>query len=118
MKAIKITYWVSTGILSVLMLMSAAMYVFTHAEVSQTFIALGYPAYIIYPLALAKILALLAIWTDKSKTLKEWAYAGLFFDFVLAFFAHFMISDGDQYGAVLALVLLTVSYFTWKKREA
>ena len=118
MKTIKISYWVSTGIISLLLLMSSGMYIFNNAEVSKTFVILGYPAYIIYPLALAKLLALVAIWTNKSKALKEWAYAGLFFDFILAFFAHFMVNDGEFAPALVATVLLMVSYYTWKQMEA
>lgn len=115
MKTNKIIYWVSTGLLSAMMLMSAGMYVFDNATISEVFTGLGYPAYIIYPLALAKVLGLLAIWVEKSKSLKEWAYAGFFFDFVLAFFAHYMIGDGEFGGALAAMVLLFVSYFFWKK---
>ncbi len=115
MKKNKIFYLISTGILTALMLMSAGMYIFNNAEVSQTFIKLGYPGYIVYPLAFVKILGLIAIWTEKSKTLKEWAYAGFFFDFVLAFFAHVMINDGEFAPSLMAILLLAVSYFTWKK---
>jgi len=117
MKTNKIIYWVSTGLLTAMMLMSAGMYVFNNEAISEVFAGLGYPAYIIYPLAIAKVLGLLAIWLDKSKSLKEWAYAGFFFDFVLAFFAHWMINDGEFGGALVALVLLFVSYFFWKKTE-
>ena len=115
MKTNKIIYWVSTGLLSAMMLMSAGMYVLDYATISETFLKLGYPAYIVYPLAIAKILGLLAIWVEKSKSLKEWAYAGFFFDFVLAFFAHLMVNDGEFGGALAAMVLLLVSYFFWKK---
>ncbi|WP_375561835.1 DoxX family protein [Bernardetia sp. OM2101] len=118
MKKIKIAYWVSTGLLSALMLISAGMYIFNNAQVSQDFLSLGYPTHIIYPLAIAKILGLIAIWTNKSKTLKEWAYAGFFFDFILALAAHLMADDGKFGGAVIALILFSVSYFTWKKLDA
>ena len=97
------------------MLMSTGMYFFNHAEVSKVFTTLGYPTYIIYPLAIAKLLGLVAIWTNKSKWLKEWAYAGFFFDFILAFFAHYMISDGEQFPSLVALLLLVTSYYSWKK---
>jgi len=115
MKKYQWTYRISTGLLSALMLMSAGMYIFNHAEVSQAFSNLGYPTYIIYPLAIAKILGLIAIWTDQSKALKEWAYAGFFFDFVLAFFAHVMVNDGEFAPAIVAILLLFTSYFSWKK---
>ena len=78
----KYIYWTVTGLLSALMLMSAGMYIFNNTMVTTTFIQLGYPSYIIYPLAILKILGIIAIITKKSKILKEWAYAGFFFDFV------------------------------------
>ena len=114
-KKIKIIYWTATGLLSAMMLMSAGMYIFNNAYVTEIFMNLGYPVYIIYPLAAAKILGIVAIITKKSKTLKEWAYAGFFFDFVLAFFAHIAISDGEFMGSLAAMVLLLTSYFFDKK---
>ncbi len=114
-KTIKIVYLVSTSLLSALMLMSAGMYFFNHEMVAETFTNLSYPTYIIYPLAIAKILGLVAIWTKKSNTLKEWAYAGFFFDFVLAFAAHISVNDGEYAPALVAIVLLLVSYNFEKK---
>ncbi|WP_075342777.1 DoxX family protein [Tenacibaculum agarivorans] len=111
----KIIYYISTGLLTALMLMSVSMYVFKNAAIQKAFESFGYPTYIIYPLAVAKVLGLIAIWFINTKSLKEWAYAGFFFDFVLAFFAHYMISDGEHIGSVVALVLLFVSYFSRKK---
>ena len=98
------------------MLFSTSMYLFNHEEVKEMFIGFGYPTYIIYPLAAAKILGLFALWNPNFKTLKQWAYAGFFFDFILAFFAHYMISDGGQGGSIIALVLLVVSYIFSKKQ--
>jgi len=98
-----------------MMLISAGMYIFNNAEVSEVFSGLGFPAYIIYPLAIAKILGIAAIWYNKFTSLKEWAYAGFFFDFVLAFSAHIMIGDGEFAPAIVAMVLLFTSYFSWKK---
>ena len=106
----KIIYWVSTGLLCAMMLMSAGMYFFNNAAIADTFESLNYPTYIIYPLAIAKILAVVAILTKRSALLKEWAYAGLFFDFVLAAAAHIAVQDGDHFGAIIAIVLLVVSY--------
>ncbi|APG64909.1 hypothetical protein LPB136_05845 [Tenacibaculum todarodis] len=115
MKTNKIIYYTATGLLTLLMLFSAGMYFFNHEAVATMFTSFGYPTYIIYPLAVAKILGLVAIWFLKSKTLKEWAYAGFFFDIVLAFFAHYMISDGEQGASVVGLVLVIISYIFSKK---
>ncbi len=98
-----------------MMLGSAGLYFFNHAEVTEIFTRLGYPTYIIYPLAVAKILGLAAIWTGYSRILTEWAYAGFFFDLVLALSAHFAIADGEWPTAAAALVLLAISYFFNKK---
>ena len=111
----KIIYLVATGLLTLLLLGGAGMYIFNHGEVSKAFTALGYPTYIIYPLAIAKILALVAIWSRKSAMLKEWAYAGLFYDFVLAVAAHVSVRDGEYAPALVAILLLIVSYVYDKK---
>ncbi len=105
----KIIYWIATGLLTALMLLSASMYFMKYDMVSQTFNTLGFPTFVIYPLAIAKLLGLAAIWSNKSKLLKEWAYAGFFFDFVLAFSAHMVVQDGQSGMAAVAIVLLIVS---------
>ena len=111
----RIIYLASTALLTLMMIGSAGMYIFNYEMVSEVFAKLGFPSYIIYPLAIAKILGLIAIWTKKSEMLKEWAYAGFFFDFILATFAHIMINDGEYAAALAALILLLVSYF-WEKK--
>lgn len=115
MKKNKYLYWVSTTLLSALLLFSAGMYVFNHIEIMNLFKSFGYPLYIIYPLALAKVAAAVVLLSQKQSIIKEWAYAALFFEFILAFFAHLMIRDGEQMGAVIAMVLLVASYVTGKK---
>jgi len=114
MKPIKIIYYISTVLLSVIMLFSANMYLFNHEAAAGFFTHLGYPTYIVYPLAILKILGLISLWFIKSKTLKEWAYAGFFFDFVLAFTAHIVAEDGGHLTALIAIILLIVSYITNK----
>ncbi len=117
MKKFKLIYWISTGLMSLSATMAAGMYIFTNEETSKLFEELGYPAYLTYILAIAKTLGMVVIWTNKSRPLKEWAYAGFFFDFLLAIAAHIMAKDGEFIGALLVMVLLFVSYFSWKKLE-
>ena len=111
----KIIYWMSTGLITALMLFSAVMYVINNEMVSEVFSNLGYPTYIIYPLATAKVLGLIAIWTKKSRILKEWAYAGFFFVMGLAVSAHININDGGFAPALIGIILLIVSYVYDKK---
>jgi len=116
-KKIKLTYLISTGLLTVLLLFSAGMYFFNNEMIQEAFTKLGYPTYLIYPLATAKLLGLIAIWTKKSDTLKEWAYAGFFFNFVLAMGAHLEVNDGEFVPSSIAIILLWVSYFSGKNLD-
>ena len=111
----KIVNWIATILLSLLMLASAGFYIFGYAQVAPIFLSLGYPTYIILPLATAKILGVIAIITGQSRFLKEWAYAGFFFDFILAASAHIHAGDGGYPTAILAMILLIVSRLTWKE---
>lgn len=114
MKLEKISYWIATGILTAIMLFSIQMYFLNYEEVQGYFEALNYPKYLVYPLAIAKILGLVAIWSNFSKWLKEWAYAGFFFDIVLAFVAHVVAKDGSHILPIIAFAALMSSYFLGK----
>lgn len=114
----KIIYLSATILLSAIMLLSIGMYFFNHQAIGQSFQDLGYPAYLVYPLGIAKILGLIAIWSKKSDILKEWSYAGFFFTLVLAISAHLVTNDGEFGVALLALILLIVSYLYDKKLQA
>lgn len=115
MKTKKIIFWISTGLLSAMMLMSAGMYFFNTEEIKGFFETYNYPIYLIYPLATAKVLGVIAILTRISQTLKEWAYAGFFFDFALAAVAHIYAGDGGEINAIVAIVLLMTSYILQKR---
>ena len=116
-KKMKIGFYISTGLLSAMMLISAGMYIFNNATIAETFLKLGYPTHIIYPLAFLKIAGVAVLWIGPEK-IKEWAYVGFFFNFLLAFGAHAAIGDGEQGGAVMALILLITSYFFRFKKNA
>ena len=103
-------YRIITAIFTVFIGMGATMYFVQHDMVVEMFTSLGYPTYIIYPLATAKILGLVAIWTNKSKMLKEWAYAGFIFELSLAIAAHVNLGDGEFGAALVALLLVVTSY--------
>ncbi len=114
MKAARIGYYVALGLFTALMLFSIFNYVFNHEMMQEGFTALGFPTYLIYPLATAKLLGLIAIWTKQSLALKEWAYAGFVFNTLLAASAHLNAGDGQAGGAFVALALVLTAYFLEK----
>ncbi|AXT52132.1 DoxX family protein [Aquimarina sp. BL5] len=111
----KIIYWIATLAMCGIMLFSAQMYFFNTDMVRGFFESLDYPTYLVIPLAIAKICGIIVILTNKIKWLKEWAYAGFFFDMVLAFTAHHIKDDGQGLFATLGLIFLIISYTTSKK---
>lgn len=113
-KSVKIIYGITTGLVTVILLLTIGNSIF-NKEFSQRFAEIGHPTYLIIPLMSAKVLGLIAIWSDKSNVLKEWAYAGFFFLFVLALLAEIHASDADYVSPPLALSLLLTSYLCWKK---
>ncbi len=117
-KTSKMVFLASTGLLTVLMTFSAGMYIFNHEMVVETFLKLGHPEHVVYPLAIAKLLGLIALWVKGFPALKEWAYAGFFFNTLLAFSAHTAVGDGEMGAAAVAFVLVCLSYWSYKKRAA
>lgn len=114
MKIQKIVYYIATGVLTVIMIYSVQMYLRNTEAIAGYFESVGYPRYLVYPLATAKVLGLIAIWGNFSKWLKEWAYAGFFFDITLAFTAHMVAKDGGETFAIVAFFALMISYFLGK----
>jgi DoxX-like family len=111
----KTIYWTATVICCGIMAFSASMY-FTKTEMVRGFFThFLYPSYLVIPLATAKILGIAAILYRKNTWLKEWAYAGFFFDGVLAASAHIHANDGGYLMALLVVAGTLVSYFMEKK---
>ncbi len=110
----KIIYWITTIALCIIMLYSAQMYFFKTEMIKGFFESFNYPTYIVIPLAIAKILGIVAILTNKVKWIKEWAYAGFFFDLILANLAHHYAGHGIGL-SVYAVLILAISYAVGKK---
>jgi len=106
----KIAYWIATLMMCGLFASSAFMYFTKYDMVAGFFEQLGYPTYVIYPLAILKVLGIVAIMSKLSVTLKEWAYAGFFLDLILASAAHY--HAGHPVGlSVFGLIPWGISYF-------
>ena len=115
MKIHKILYWISTIITCGVFAFSAQMYFRNTVMVQGFFESFNYPSYLVIPLAIAKVLGILMLLWCGIPWLTEWAYAGFFFDALLAFYAHHQAGDGQWLFAVLVLLFLPISYFFGKK---
>ncbi len=113
MKSHPYSYWISTILLSLMMLFSAFAYLTGQATVMDTFASLGYPRYFPVILGVAKLAGVVVLLMPHVARLKEWAYAGFTFTFVGAVCSHLVV--GQTAAALLpliALALLVISYVT------
>ncbi len=83
--------------------------------VKSFFEGFNYPNYIVIPLAILKVLGVIMILWRQSLWLTEWAYAGFFFDLVLATDAHHMAGHGIIGFSLYGLLLIFPSYFLGKQ---
>jgi hypothetical protein len=75
-----IAYWVTTGLTAAAFAMGGLVDLSRGADVAAGMQHLGYPLYFASILGVWKVLGALAIVAPGTARLKEWAYAGMFFD--------------------------------------
>ena len=110
--ALKIAYWAST-ILAAVMLGFALSYLTGNEQVVTGFKHLGYPPHLRLVLGVAKPAAGVVLLLPGLRLLKEWAYAGAAFAWLMAFIAHWQAGDGAaSLMPLVLLALLIVSYLT------
>ena len=116
-KTIKIIYWAVTIIFCLANLFSGISGFFPNQQSLDIMKQLGYPAYLLFILGVAKTLGSIAILQTKFKTIKEWAYAGFAIDYIGAA-ASFYFIHSDLISILFPLIFIAVlfaSYFLWKK---
>lgn len=84
-----ILFWIFTGLFSAFMLMSTIPNIMSSPEWIEVFKQLGYPLYMLPFIGVAKLLGIVALLVPGFPRIKEWAYAGLFFDLIGAVYSGF-----------------------------
>lgn len=114
MKKNKIIYWTATIIIALWeAVMPLGTWIFAPEYMTFGTLALGYPDYFAYSLAIAKVLGVIAITYPKTPAkLREWAYAGLSFTLLFASLSHAWVDKNIGYMIMpLAFLgILAVSY--------
>jgi len=118
MKKIKIIYWIFTILLAILLGGGAIPDIIMIKEAKDLFVHLGYPMYLLPFVGVAKVLGVIAILVPGFNRLKEWAYAGLFFDITGALYSHICTGDPASVWAplVIGYVLIFGSYIYHHKK--
>jgi hypothetical protein len=78
---------------------------------------LGYPVHFIYILGVAKITGVLVLLTpNRLLRLKEWVFAGVFFDIIFAFFSKLaVLGFPATIDAIIAFVMVSVTYVMFRR---
>jgi hypothetical protein len=120
-KTINIIYWISTIIFAALMVFSAVGGLQPTTDTIKIFHdGLGYPIYFIQYISYAKLLGVIAILIPGlNRTVKEWAYAGLFFDLAGAFYSG--IAASGKFDPIILTMFIwivpgVISYIFWRKK--
>jgi uncharacterized membrane protein YphA (DoxX/SURF4 family) len=108
-----IAFWLLTGLIVVSQGASGIGDLLKAQVLVDGVAALGYPPYIITILGPFKILGAIVLAVPGLTRLKEWAYAGFFFDFSGAFLSHYYNGDSIDLilPALIAVFVLLGSYF-------
>lgn len=119
-KTNKIIYWGSTVWLALGLTSTGIVQLIKMEEEVEVIIQLGYPAYILTLLGIWKLLAVIVILLPKLPLLKEWAYAGIFFNITGALYSHLIHREGaiELFGATLLapILLLVLTGISWYYR--
>ena len=118
-KAKNIAYWTTTGLIAFFIgsggaAQLAQYFANPHGVVPQ----LGYPMYFFAILGLWKVLGAIAILAPRFPRLKEWAYAGIFFDLTGAAASCAAVGGYGAYGfhVIAPLVLAVILVASWALR--
>lgn len=118
-KTTKTLYWVFTVLFAALMIFSAVGGIGPSEDaIKMIHDGMGYPNYFIQYISIAKIVGSIAILIPGLKTIKEWAYAGLFFDLVGAVYSMikaFPSLDPGMLGMLVWFAAGVLSYYFWTK---
>jgi hypothetical protein len=120
MKSTNIFYWIVTVLFCAFMLFSGISEIMQQKDAVKIMRDLGYPDYLTVFLGYAKVLGVVALLVPGNfPRIKEWAYAGFFFDLVGAAYSGIAVT-GFQPPMLFMIVFfgfLFASYFLYHKRK-
>lgn len=110
-----VAYWATTGVLVFAMLGGGIAELAHRPETVQGMKQLGYPVYFVMILGFWKVFGSLALLAPGFARVKEWAYAGFFFNMTGAAVSHAVCGDAAWHIAVtLGFAALVVA--SWALR--
>jgi hypothetical protein len=117
MKGKVIGYWVCTVLIVFFMLPGGIFYLMRAPAAVEGMRQLGIPVSVVVLLGVWKVLGSIALVVPGFALLKEWAYAGIFFDLTGAAVVN-AAADGAWWHVAAPLVITLILYGSWALRPA
>ncbi len=116
-KTTKIIYWTGIILTSLWFGASGFFELTTNPVVWKITQQLGYPAHFIYLLGVMKVSGVITLLIpNKLLRLKEWVFAGVFFDIIFAFFSKVaVLGFPATIDAIIAFIMVSVTYIMFRK---
>jgi len=117
LKSVTAIYWVGTILTSMWFGASGFLEITGNPIVWEITRQLGYPPHFIYVLGIAKLSGIVVLLIPgKLLRLKEWVFAGIFFDITFAFASKLSVLGlSATADAIVAFVMVTVTYAMFRK---
>lgn len=117
LKTTKVIYWIGVILTSLWFGASGIFELTKNPIVWDITVQLGYPPHFIYILGVAKLSGIIVLLTpNRLLRLKEWVFAGIFFDIIFAFFSKLSVLNFSAgIDAIVAFVMVIVTYVMFRK---
>lgn len=114
MNLMKLGYWIATAVVALAMVSGGSADFLLIEAVTETMDRLGYPHYFARIIGAWKVLGGIVILLPGLERLKQWAYAGIFFDLSGAFLSHLAVGDGAaNLAPPLVLTFALIASYAW-----
>ncbi len=114
-KVMALSYWICTALIAFIFVSSGIFYMMRVPQVVEGVTRLGFPLHFVTLLGFWKVLGAIAILMPGFARVKEWAYAGMFFDLTGAVIAS--AASGNAWWHIIAsLAAAVVLAASWALR--
>jgi len=116
-KTTKIIYWSGAIFMSLWFGASGFFELTKNPVVWDITLQLGYPSHFIYILGVFKLAGVIVLLLpNRLLRLKEWVFAGMFFDIIFAFFSKIaVLGFASTIDAIVAFTVLSITYLLFRK---
>ena len=116
-RASNIAYWIATGFVTAELVLGGVWDILKLPIVTRVTTQLGYPPYFLIILGIWKLMGAVALLAPRFPRLKEWAYAGVMFNYTGAIASLLIMGDGFT-AIVYPIIMICLVITSWALRPA